>query len=280
MSVARNAARHDRQPGAGLLHGRRRHGSLWPRAAVTATTRETDAEAHLRSRAGLSRQCIMACRKGGTVSMPGVYGGFVDKVPIGRFMNKGLTLKTGQTHMMRYMKPLLERIEQGEIDPSFVISHALPIDEAPTRTRCSATSRTTAPRSCSIPGRNRKPRRTIRKGSPVGDGRAFPLAWNSSVSAPACREICAVRTKTRALLPADWVLLSPAPTSPARAPLTCSRRAKTAREQRSFSRVSRMSLESTLGNGHFNFVSAQRDLGSARALISCKPSMISAKMSL
>jgi threonine dehydrogenase-like Zn-dependent dehydrogenase len=77
------------------------------------------------------RECIMACRKGGTVSVPGVYGGFIDKMPMGQFMNKGLTMKTGQTHMMRYMKPLLDRVERGEIDPSFVISHVVPIDEAP-----------------------------------------------------------------------------------------------------------------------------------------------------
>jgi threonine dehydrogenase-like Zn-dependent dehydrogenase len=77
------------------------------------------------------RQAIIACRKGGTVSVPGVYAGFVDKVPIGAFMNKGLTMKTGQTHMMRYMQPLLERIEAGQIDPSFVVTHRLPIDRAP-----------------------------------------------------------------------------------------------------------------------------------------------------
>jgi threonine dehydrogenase-like Zn-dependent dehydrogenase len=77
------------------------------------------------------RQVILACRKGGTVSIPGVYAGFIDKVPVGALMNKGLTIKTGQTHMMRYMKPLLERIQQGEIDPSFVISHRLPLDQAP-----------------------------------------------------------------------------------------------------------------------------------------------------
>ena len=64
------------------------------------------------------RQCIQACRKGGTVSVPGVYSGFIDTVPMGAFMNKALTMKTGQTHMMRYMQPLLERIEKGEIDPS------------------------------------------------------------------------------------------------------------------------------------------------------------------
>jgi threonine dehydrogenase-like Zn-dependent dehydrogenase len=77
------------------------------------------------------RQCIQACRKGGTVSVPGVYGGFDDKIPLGSFMNKALTMKTGQTHMMRYMKPLLERIENGDIDPSFVISHHVPITRAP-----------------------------------------------------------------------------------------------------------------------------------------------------
>lgn len=77
------------------------------------------------------RQCIQACRKGGTVSVPGVYGGFDDNIPMGAFMNKALTMKTGQTHMMRFMQPLLQRIENGEIDPSFVISHRVPIDQAP-----------------------------------------------------------------------------------------------------------------------------------------------------
>jgi threonine dehydrogenase-like Zn-dependent dehydrogenase len=77
------------------------------------------------------RQCILACRKGGTVSVPGVYGGFDDKIPLGAFMNKGLTMKTGQTHMMRYMQPLLERVEAGDIHPDFIVSHRLPIDQAP-----------------------------------------------------------------------------------------------------------------------------------------------------
>jgi threonine dehydrogenase-like Zn-dependent dehydrogenase len=77
------------------------------------------------------RQAIMACRKGGTISVPGVYGGFLDKVPFGQYMNKGITMKTGQTHMMRYMKPLLDRVQRGEIDPSFVISHRVPITQAP-----------------------------------------------------------------------------------------------------------------------------------------------------
>lgn len=77
------------------------------------------------------RQAIRACRKGGTVSIPGVYGGFLDKFPLGQAFNKGLTLKMGQTHVMRYLKPLLGRIEKGEIDPSFVITHRLHLEDAP-----------------------------------------------------------------------------------------------------------------------------------------------------
>jgi threonine dehydrogenase-like Zn-dependent dehydrogenase len=77
------------------------------------------------------REAIICCRKGGTVSVPGVYGGFADKIPLGAFMNKGLTIRTGQTHVQRYMRPLLERIEKGEIDPSFVVTHHLPLDQAP-----------------------------------------------------------------------------------------------------------------------------------------------------
>ena len=77
------------------------------------------------------RQAIVACRKGGTVSIPGVYGGFVDKIPLGAIVNKALTLRSGQTHVQRYLQPLLERIQNGEIDPSFVISHHMSIDDAP-----------------------------------------------------------------------------------------------------------------------------------------------------
>jgi len=77
------------------------------------------------------REAIMCCRKGGTVSIPGVYIGFLDKVPFGAAMNKGLTMKMGQTHMHRYMKPLLQKVEAGEIDPSFVITHRLTLDDAP-----------------------------------------------------------------------------------------------------------------------------------------------------
>ena len=77
------------------------------------------------------RQALHACKKGGTVSIPGVYGGFLDKVPFGAAFAKGLTLKMGQTHVQNYTEPLLRRIEQGEIDPSFVITHRVSLDEAP-----------------------------------------------------------------------------------------------------------------------------------------------------
>jgi threonine dehydrogenase-like Zn-dependent dehydrogenase len=77
------------------------------------------------------RQAIHACRKGGVVSIPGVYGGLLDKVPFGAAFQKGLRFRMGQTHVIKYLKPLLGRIERGEIDPSFVITHRLPIDAAP-----------------------------------------------------------------------------------------------------------------------------------------------------
>ena len=77
------------------------------------------------------RQAIMACRNGGTVSVPGVYGGLIDKMPMGAVVNKALTIKTGQTHVQRYFKPLLDRIAHGDIDPSFVVTHRLKLDDAP-----------------------------------------------------------------------------------------------------------------------------------------------------
>jgi threonine dehydrogenase-like Zn-dependent dehydrogenase len=77
------------------------------------------------------RQAIQACRKGGVVSIPGVYGGVIDKFPIGAAFAKGLTLRMGQTHVQKYMRPLLERIRRGDIDPSFVITHKLGLDDAP-----------------------------------------------------------------------------------------------------------------------------------------------------
>lgn len=82
-------------------------------------------------RAHVLREAIMNCRKGGTVSIPGVYIGLLDSVPFGAAMNKGLTMKMGQTHVPRYHHQLLQKIEAGQIDPSFVITHRLPLDEAP-----------------------------------------------------------------------------------------------------------------------------------------------------
>jgi threonine dehydrogenase-like Zn-dependent dehydrogenase len=77
------------------------------------------------------REAILSCRNGGTVSVIGAYGGFVDKFPMGSVMNRSLTIRSGQCHVQRYMRPLLDRIRNGEIDPSFVISHKLPLEDAP-----------------------------------------------------------------------------------------------------------------------------------------------------
>ncbi len=82
-------------------------------------------------RSGVLRQAIQAVRKGGTLSIPGVYGGLLDKVPFGSAFGKGITMKMGQTNMHNYMKPLLERVEKGQIDPSYIISHRITLDEAP-----------------------------------------------------------------------------------------------------------------------------------------------------
>ena len=77
------------------------------------------------------REAILACRTGGTVSIMGAYGGFADKFPLGQMMNKSLTIRTGQCHVQRYLRPLYDRIRAGEIDPSFVISHTVPLEKAP-----------------------------------------------------------------------------------------------------------------------------------------------------
>jgi threonine dehydrogenase-like Zn-dependent dehydrogenase len=77
------------------------------------------------------REAVMACRSGGTISIAGVYGGLIDKFPAGALMNRSLTIRTGQTHVQRYMRKLLARIEKGEIDPSFIISHRMRLEDAP-----------------------------------------------------------------------------------------------------------------------------------------------------
>jgi threonine dehydrogenase-like Zn-dependent dehydrogenase len=77
------------------------------------------------------RQAIMSCRNGGTISVIGVYGGLIDKFPMGAVMNRSLTIRTGQAHVHRYLRPLLERIQKGEIDPSFVITHRMRLEDAP-----------------------------------------------------------------------------------------------------------------------------------------------------
>jgi threonine dehydrogenase-like Zn-dependent dehydrogenase len=107
--------------GMEAVHG---HGALHAVERVKQATRmETD-------RGHALRDAIMACRPGGVVSVIGVYGGLMDKFPAGAFMNKGLTLRTGQCHVQHYLKPLYEHIKNGDIDPSFVVTHRLPLGEA------------------------------------------------------------------------------------------------------------------------------------------------------
>ena len=100
------------------------HLDYWYDKVKTMTYMATD-------RASTLRQAIHCCRKGGTLSIPGVYGGFIDKVPMGAAFNKGLTLKMGQTHVHKYLPRLLGLIESGAIDPSFVVTHRAPLDDAP-----------------------------------------------------------------------------------------------------------------------------------------------------
>ncbi|WP_102108285.1 zinc-dependent alcohol dehydrogenase [Oceaniglobus roseus] len=108
--------------------GMESHG-MAPDSALDAVKQQVGIGA---DRAHALREAIMACRKGGRISMPGVYGGFVDKFPLGALMEKGLQLRTGQTHVQRYSQDLLRRIGEGEIDTTFLISHRLSLEEAPT----------------------------------------------------------------------------------------------------------------------------------------------------
>ncbi len=101
------------------------HGPLYAYDRVKQALRQET------ERAFALREAIMSCRGGGVVSVVGVYGGLVDKFPIGAVMNKGLTVRSGQCHVHRYLRPLLERVQNGEIDPSFIVTHQLPLDEAP-----------------------------------------------------------------------------------------------------------------------------------------------------
>jgi threonine dehydrogenase-like Zn-dependent dehydrogenase len=118
-------------------------GGLGPDAVIDAVGMEAHGMApdtiadNLKQRIGMGadsahalREALMAVRKGGRVSIPGVYGGFLDKFPLGALMEKGLQVRTGQTHVQRYLKDLLRRIGDGEIDTTFLISHRLPLEEA------------------------------------------------------------------------------------------------------------------------------------------------------
>ena len=116
-------------------------------------------------RGSVLREAIMACRNGGTVSVIGVYGGVLDKFPVGSWMNRSITLKTGQCHVQRYTRPLLERIERSEIDPSFVITHRLPLEQAPERLR-------------DLQAQARR----LRKSRPLGLNQAKPDSFTSDVS--------------------------------------------------------------------------------------------------
>ncbi|WP_347057789.1 zinc-dependent alcohol dehydrogenase [Blastococcus sp. HT6-30] len=102
-----------------------------PNAAIHAYDRAKQATMSETERPHALREAILAVKNGGTVSIVGVYGGLMDKFPIGSLMNRSLTVKTGQAHVQRYLKPLYERIRNGEIDPSFVVSHTLPLAQAP-----------------------------------------------------------------------------------------------------------------------------------------------------
>jgi threonine dehydrogenase-like Zn-dependent dehydrogenase len=108
--------------GMEAAHG---HGALHALDRVKQATRAESDRGHA------LRDAIMACRPGGIVSVIGVYGGLLDKFPAGAWMNKGLTLKTGQCHVHRYLKPLYERVRNGDIDPSFVVTHRLELGMAP-----------------------------------------------------------------------------------------------------------------------------------------------------
>jgi threonine dehydrogenase-like Zn-dependent dehydrogenase len=102
-----------------------------PSAAIHAYDRAKQATRLETERPHALREAILSCRNGGIVSIVGVYGGFMDKFPIGSLMNRSLTIKTGQCHVQRYMRPLLDRIRNGDIDPTFVVTHRMSLSDAP-----------------------------------------------------------------------------------------------------------------------------------------------------
>lgn len=104
-------------------HATRSIDSLYDRARQ-AVMLETD-------RPHVLREMIYVCRPAGTLSIPGVYGGLLDKIPFGAAMNKGLTFRTGQTHVNRWTDDLLRRVEEGEIAPSFVVTHTAALESGP-----------------------------------------------------------------------------------------------------------------------------------------------------
>ena len=104
-------------------HATRSLDSIYDRAKQTVML-ETD-------RPHVLREMIYVCRPAGTLSIPGVYGGLIDKIPFGALMNKGLTVRTGQTHVNRWTDDLLRRISDGQIDPSFVITHTVALEDGP-----------------------------------------------------------------------------------------------------------------------------------------------------
>ncbi|HEU5080852.1 MAG TPA: zinc-dependent alcohol dehydrogenase [Opitutaceae bacterium] len=141
LQMAEQAGAITIQDGDNVIEELRHHtGGRGPDGAIDAVGMESHGSVYdnvkqalklEQDRAYVLRQAMRAVRKAGNLSIPGVYGGFVDKVPMGAVMNKGITIKTGQTHMMRYMAPLLKLIEDKRIDPSFVVTHRVPLTKAP-----------------------------------------------------------------------------------------------------------------------------------------------------
>jgi threonine dehydrogenase-like Zn-dependent dehydrogenase len=109
----------------------RTSGRVEQRHALRGAARMKESVGLGTDRPNVLSEAIICCRKGGTVSVPGIYIGKLDQVPMGAFVNKSLAMRTGQTHVHRYLKPLMAKIEAGEIDPSFLITHRVPLEDAP-----------------------------------------------------------------------------------------------------------------------------------------------------